>query len=284
MAVRDLLRGGPLTASPADFRFDNVVAVEYDELLVPPLFAPWAKALVERLAPARGSRALDVATGPGTVARALSAAVGSKGQVAGCDVSPSMIARAVSREPVPGGAPIAYTVSPAAPLPYPDAAFNAVTCQQGLQFFPDAAAALTEFRRVLVQGGRLAVSVWCPPEECPAFDAYRRALLAAGQPALAELMRIPFPRWTGDDLVARAREIGFGYLHATVESRDLVFAGGVTEAVAAFRGTPIGPMLEALTGTEREAILEAARETYAPLTTDGVVRGAMRSWILLATA
>ena len=35
-----------------------------------------------------------------------------------------------------------------------------VLCQQGLQFFPDKAAALREMRRVLSHGGRLALSVW----------------------------------------------------------------------------------------------------------------------------
>lgn len=41
-----------------------------------------------------------------------------------------------------------------------DASFNAVLCQQGLQFFPDKAVALKEMRRVLDHGGRLALSVW----------------------------------------------------------------------------------------------------------------------------
>jgi SAM-dependent methyltransferase len=37
---------------------------------------------------------------------------------------------------------------------------DVVLCQQGLQFFPDRARALREMRRVLVRGGRLALSVW----------------------------------------------------------------------------------------------------------------------------
>ena len=36
----------------------------------------------------------------------------------------------------------------------PDAAFDVVLCQQGVQFFPDRPAALREMRRVLVPGGR----------------------------------------------------------------------------------------------------------------------------------
>ena len=97
-------------------------------------------------------RALDVATGPGTVARILARLIGGRGQVAASDLSPSMIARAESKEPVPNGAPIAYTVAPAAPLPYPTGTFQAVACQQSLQYFPDGLAALTEMHRVLEPG------------------------------------------------------------------------------------------------------------------------------------
>lgn len=257
---------------------------DYDERLVPPLFGPWAEALVRRLAPARGIRALDVATGPGTVARVLAAAIGPAGQVVGCDASPSMIARAREKGVVPGGAPVAWTVAPAAPLPWPSTTFALVTCQQGLQFVPDAAAALTEMRRVLVPGGRLAASVWASLEVCPVFAAFREALLDAGQPELAALMQIPFPRWTGDDLAARARELGFGYIQVVEETRELVFPGGPEVAVAAFHGTPIGPTLEALPEISRQALLTAARARFAPLTRHGAVGGPMTARILLATA
>jgi SAM-dependent methyltransferase len=42
----------------------------------------------------------------------------------------------------------------------PNASFEVVLCQQGLQFFPDKSAALTEINRVLVPGGRALLSVW----------------------------------------------------------------------------------------------------------------------------
>ena len=240
--------------------------------------------MVDRLDPGIRVRALDVATGPGTVARVLAHRIGPDGMIAACDSSPAMIAQAESHSAVTGDAPIAYTVSPAVPLPYPGQAFDLVTCQQGLQFFPDARAALSEMARVLVPGGKLAATVWCPPEECAVFFAFQQALLEAGQPDLAALMATPFPRWTEADLVDRTRECGFRKVAVTTETRDLVFAGGIATAVAAFAGTPIGPMLARLEPATSLAITDAAQRTFAPLLDGSSVRGPMRSWILLATA
>ena len=45
-------------------------------------------------------------------------------------------------------------------MPLPDASFDVVLCQQGVQFFPDQRAGLQEFKRVLVPGGRVLLSVW----------------------------------------------------------------------------------------------------------------------------
>ena len=268
-----------------EFQFtDATVPQGYDEFLVPRLFNPWAEALVRTMAPEPGLRALDVACGPGTVARVLAKQLGPEGLVAACDSSPAMIARAESKPPVEGGAPIAYTLSPAVPLPYPDQSFDLVTCQQGLQFFPDAKAALGEMRRVLRPRGRLGLSVWCQPEDCPVFFAFQQALRAAGLTGLADFMNIPFPRWTGEDLASRAREVGFQSAGAVDETRELVFEGGLAETLRAFTGTPLGPMLAQLTADETATVAEAAIRTYARLIVGGAVRGPMRSWILTGVA
>jgi SAM-dependent methyltransferase len=48
-----------------------------------------------------------------------------------------------------------------------DETFDVVTCQQGLQFFPDKPKAVSEMRRVLKSKGRVAIATWRAIEESP---------------------------------------------------------------------------------------------------------------------
>ena len=61
-------------------------------------------------------------------------------------------------------------------LPFANASFNVVLCQQGLQFFPDRLAALREMHRVLVPNGRRGLSVWRPIQQNPYMAAVANAV------------------------------------------------------------------------------------------------------------
>jgi SAM-dependent methyltransferase len=61
-------------------------------------------------------------------------------------------------------------------LPFKDSAFDAVVCQLGLQFFPNPAAGLSEFRRVVRTGGTVAVCVNSTPDRLPMWGNLRDAL------------------------------------------------------------------------------------------------------------
>ncbi len=132
----------------------------YADLLVPRIFEPWAEILLDHTSIAMGMRVLDVATGSGPVARSAARRVGPTGQVVATDIAAPMLDIARRKPPVEGGAAITYIQSPAAPLRADTGAFDLVTCQQSLQFFPDRLAALREMKRALRPGGQLAVAVW----------------------------------------------------------------------------------------------------------------------------
>ena len=168
--------------------FHGTGAEIYERGLVPAVFAPWAALLIEQAKLQSGERVLDVACGTGVVARQAAQHVGPTGKVIGLDLHGDMLAVARSLPELPG-ASIGWQEGNALALPFSDETFDVVLCQQGLQFFSHRPAALREMQRVLVPGGRVALSVWGPLERNPGHAALVRALERHLDAAAASAMR-----------------------------------------------------------------------------------------------
>jgi ubiquinone/menaquinone biosynthesis C-methylase UbiE len=141
----------------------------YESILVPAIYEAWATITVDNAKPRNGDRALDAACGTGVVSRLLSQRLGAPGEVIGLDCDPLMIAAARAASRGKTVAPIEYDQGSATSIPYEDEIFEIVTCQQGLPYFSDRAAAIREMYRVMIPGGRLAMLVWRGIEYSPAF-------------------------------------------------------------------------------------------------------------------
>jgi ubiquinone/menaquinone biosynthesis C-methylase UbiE len=109
-----------------------------------------------------GQHVLDVACGTGLAAEAASTMVGQSGRITATDISPAMIDAA--RKRFKGSSNVALAIEDAQTMSFPEGSFDAVICNMGLMFFPNAARALAEFYRVLRPGGRAAVSVNTSPK------------------------------------------------------------------------------------------------------------------------
>jgi ubiquinone/menaquinone biosynthesis C-methylase UbiE len=121
----------------------------------------------------QGLRVLDVATGTDEAAAMAVPIVGDTGFVVGADISLEMVKSAQVRL----DAPLYWPVNAdGRALPFEDGAFDAVVCQLGLQFFPDPAAGLSEFRRVVRSGGMVAVCVNATPDRLPMWGNLSDAL------------------------------------------------------------------------------------------------------------
>jgi ubiquinone/menaquinone biosynthesis C-methylase UbiE len=180
----------------------------YERSLVPVIFAPWAAVLVERAALQPGERVLDVACGTGIVARLAAPQVGPGRHVTGLDLNPGMLA--VARALPPGlGAAVDWREGSAVALPFADATYDVVLCQQGLQFFPDRLAAMQEMRRVLVPSGRLVLAVWRANPHHPFFGALADALTRHVNPEAGAGGRAPFA--LGDAAELRTLLSGAGF-------------------------------------------------------------------------
>jgi ubiquinone/menaquinone biosynthesis C-methylase UbiE len=148
-------------------------AERYERYLAQGLLGDWTAALVALGNPQLGDRVLDVACGTGIVARAVAPYVGASGLVTGLDRLADRLAYA---RVLAAGLPIEWREADACAIPFPEAAFTLVLCQQGLNHIADKVAAVREMHRVLVPGGRLALTVWSTIEHLPAFAAWVSAL------------------------------------------------------------------------------------------------------------
>lgn len=255
----------------------------YAEVMVPRMFEPWGRELLGELAVQAGEAVLDVACGPGSVTRLAAAQTGPTGRVTGCDLSPAMLAIAIGRGPVPNGAAIDYLEAPADRLPVPDGSFDAATCQQGLQFFPDRLAALAEMRRTLRAGGRIGVAVWKRIEECPPFAVLGEAIREVAGDKLADRYAGgPWGMPLADDLRTLLERAGFRDVRVADRVLPVTFEGGSAQLAATLAAAGVAGELEALSPRDRERLHDAVAELSRPLLADGALRSQLASHLAIA--
>ena len=110
--------------------------------------------VVELLEPTGVERVLDVATGTGNLAMALSSHVK---EVIGIDITPGMLELAVQAALENGLDNIDNMVGDVEHLPFRDSEFDVVTCRFSFHHFPGPRRSLHEMARVLRPGGRLVI-------------------------------------------------------------------------------------------------------------------------------
>jgi SAM-dependent methyltransferase len=202
-----------------DFRWptEGNVSQLYERYMVPRLFEPLARELLSAVPLRQGDRVLDVACGTGIVARLAASRVMPGGRVTAVDLNPAMLATAracAEQEELD----IEWREAEADALPFADASFEAVLCQQGLQFFTDKAAAVREMQRVTAPGGMIALAVNGPAD---AFNlALADALSQYVDPAVGKRSLTPYSLGGADVLraicdAAGLREYDFRTLHRT---------------------------------------------------------------------
>ena len=255
----------------------------YAEVMVPRMFVPWGRELLDEVALEPGEAVVDIACGPGTVTRLAAARSGPAGRVTGCDLSPAMLEIAVGRGPVENGAAIDYVEAPADRLPIADMTFDVATCQQGLQFFPDRLAALGEMRRALRPGGRIGIAVWKRIEECPPFAVLTEAIREVAGDELADRYAGgPWGMPLAEDLRTLLKRAGFRDVRVADRALPITFEGGPTQLGATLAAAGVAGELEALSPQDKERLRAAVAERSRPLMANSAIRSQLASHLGLA--
>jgi SAM-dependent methyltransferase len=235
------------------FQVGGNAAEVYEQYSCRYLLSPWAPRLVAPAALQPGERVLDLACGTGVVARLAAAKVGPAGHVTGLDINAGMLAVARSLPP-PSGASVTWVEGSAMATNLPDASFEVVLCQQGLQFFPDKSAALGEVRRILVPNGRVLFSVW--KSMAPYIRVVGEALERLVGVEVATKFRVPRVGLP-DDVALRRLLSEAGFREIQIHPSTMIVQLPTVEkfTLGHLSGTPVAGAVAAL-GEEKRAALE----------------------------
>ena len=253
----------------------------YQRHLVPAVTALWASDLVGRVDVRAGDHVLDIACGTGVVARAARDRVGSDGRVAGLDINPAMLA--VARSESPG---VDFVHGSALALPYDDASFDVALCQLGLQFFPNRAAALAEMHRVLVDGGRLGISVFGPIEHNPGTLALAQALDHRLGTGASQTKRAEHALAYSTLVDKLATDAGFRDITVTTETKLVRFASASEWVRIQLTATPLSSLLAEQLARPgiTEKITAAVVDALEAYEVDGGLEFPQEAHVLLARA
>lgn len=219
------------------------------------------KWMVREVAPRAGQTMLELAAGAGDTGFEAAAALGEQGRLISSDFSPTMLEAARRRGAELGVANADYRVIDAERIELDDDSVDGVLCRFGYMLMADSAAALSETRRVLREGGRLALAVWGPPERNPFFSAMAIGLVQGGH--------MPPPDPAGPGLFSMAstqrttellRAAGFGEVRTeeVPASFELPDIDEYVEFLSDAAG-PIAMVLRGLSTADREAVKAQAQ-------------------------
>jgi SAM-dependent methyltransferase len=214
---------------------------------------------------------LELSAGAGDTGFAAAALVGERGRLISTDFSPDMVEVARRRGAELGLQNVDYRVIDAERIELDADSVDGVLCQSGYMLMADPAVALSETRRALRPGGRLALSVWGAPERNPWASIGGRILVERGH--------IPPPKPGAPGIFSMAGEErtrglleGAGFTAVRAEEVPMRWAfldideyeRWVTEVAGAF-----AMVVRRLPEGEREALKSRLTEAFVPFVSDG---------------
>ena len=226
--------------------------------------------MVQALDPQPRDTVLELAAGPGGTGFAAAAILGEQGRLISTDFASEMVEVARRGAVALGLANVEHRVVDAEQIDLETDSVDGVLCRFGFMLMPDPGAALTETRRVLRPGGRLALAVWSTAADNPWAAIAGRVLAERG------LVPPPEPGAPGMFVLAdeaRVQDLleGAGFSDRRIDRVPVLFEySDVDDYIV--RTTDLGGMFSRIwrdaSEEDRAAITTRLAEDFAPFAAD----------------
>ena len=183
--------------------------------------------LFDHLELRRNLSILDLGCGTGFPLFELADVFGRSCQVTGIDVWQEGLARARAKLQAYGMPNVTIIEGDGAAMPFPDAQFDLITCNLGLNNFPDPPAVVAECFRVTKLSGRAVFTTNIEGHMSEFYAVFREALLGLEKPEYLErLERHEAHRGTKASLCALLEQAGFTIIKAIEDSFQMRYLDG----------------------------------------------------------
>jgi len=222
----------------------------YEKYIVPAYTGAWAKEIVNRACLREGEKVLDVACGTGLVARTASKKQNNTDLIYGVDVNEVMINKAQEIEKN-----INWDQRDVIDMPFEDNYFDVILCQQGLQYFPDTSLALKEMKRVLIENGRILLSVWRPIKYSPFYKSLCKILEKYVNAKAASMLSGAFSFGDYKSLKTLFSNAGFRKININIVIKQISYSPFEEFVMGGIMASPFFKDIQRMQKPEREEML-----------------------------
>ncbi|MGH3133264.1 MAG: class I SAM-dependent methyltransferase, partial [Gaiellaceae bacterium] len=233
--------------------------------------APIREWLIRELAPQRGDTILELSAGVGDTGFEAAAIVGERGRLISTDFASDMVEAARRRSEELGLANVEHRVMDAEHVELEDDSVDGVLCRFGYMLMADPAAALSETRRVLRPGGRLAFAVFASAERNPWASICARLFVERGHAPPPE-PGTPGIFALGSEERTRGLLEEAGFTNVRMEEVPMRFLFTDLDEYLSWATNTAGALamvLRGLPGHELEWIEAELERAFAPFAVDG---------------
>jgi ubiquinone/menaquinone biosynthesis C-methylase UbiE len=241
------------------------------------IMEPWTDELIREGLCKTGDRVLDVACGTGFVASRVNLVSKAECKIVGVDVNEAMLNTARKNTL------IEWHLGSVTELPFVDASFDVVLCQQGLQYFPDRPAAMKEMARVLAPGGRVSLNVWGALDRQVFHSAIVSGVAAFFGAEATTAFDSAFSLNTVDELRGLAGDAGLKNIRVRFDHRTMRHPSAVEMAMGFMQATPLAGQFKSLPEEKRNAFAEYVSERLKGYIDDAGLAAPLENHFLTAT-